>query len=103
MHGSAVPMKSLDDLTPQNTQQGFQFPGAFEITAMGNAAAGLETRVSQIIASLGMNVLDGSLRTRKSSEGRYISVSITFTCPSREKYEAAHAALRADPDVRWTL
>ena len=96
-------MKSLDDLTPQNPQQGFQFPGAFEITAMGNAHAGLEARVPQIIAKLGMSVLDGSLRTRASSEGRYISVSVTFTCPTREKYEAAHAALRADPDIRWTL
>ena len=96
-------MKSLNDLQPQNPQQGFQFPGAFEITAMGNARAGLEQRVPQIIAGLGMSVLDGSLRTRASSEGHYVSVSVTFTCPSREKYEAAHAALRADPDVRWTL
>ena len=96
-------MKSLDDLTPQNPQQGFQFPGAFEITALGHAHAGLEHRVPEIIAALGMSVLDGSLRTRASSEGRYISVSVTFTCPSREKYEAAHAALRADPDIRWTL
>ena len=30
-------------------------------------------------------------------------VSVTFTCPSREKYDAAHAALRADADIRWTL
>jgi uncharacterized protein len=96
-------MKTLDDLQPQNPQQGFQFPGAFEITAMGNAGAGLEQRVPQIIAALAMSVLDGSLRTRASSEGRYVAVSVTFTCPSREKYDAAHAALRADPDIRWTL
>jgi uncharacterized protein len=96
-------MKSLDDLQPQNPQQGFQFPGAFEITAMGNANTGLEHRVPEIIAGLGMNVLDGSRRTRTSSEGHYVSVSVTFTCPSREKYDAAHAALRADPDIRWTL
>ena len=103
MHISEPAMKSLNDLQPQNPQQGFQFPGAFEITALGHAHAGLEQRVPQIISGLGMSVLDGSLRTRASSEGRYISVSVTFTCPSREKYEAAHAALRADPDIRWTL
>lgn len=103
MENTAPTMKSLNDLQPQNPHQGFQFPGAFEITAMGHAHAGLEQRVPQIIAGLGMSVLDGSLRTRASSEGRYVSVSVTFTCPSREKYEAAHAALRADPDVRWTL
>ncbi|HZP67993.1 MAG TPA: DUF493 family protein [Rudaea sp.] len=96
-------MKSLDDLQPQNPQQGFQFPGAFEITAVGKANSGLEERVPEIVAGLGLAVLTGSLRTRPSSEGNYVSVSVTFTCPSREKYEAAHAALRADPAVRWTL
>ena len=96
-------MKSLDDLQPQNPEQGFQFPGAFEITAVGKANAGLEERVAEIIVGLGMAVMNGSLRTRPSSEGHYISVSVTFTCPSREKYEAAHAALRADPAIKWTL
>ena len=96
-------MKSLDDLQPQNPQQGFQFPGAFEITAMGNTSGDLALRVPQLLAGLGLRVLDGSLRTRASSEGRYVSVSVTFTCPSREKYDAAHAALRADPDIKWTL
>ena len=96
-------MKSLDDLQPQNPQQGFQFPGAFEITAMGKAGVGLEQRVPQLLSGLDLNVLDGSLRTRASREGHYVSVSVTFTCPSREKYDAAHAALRADPDIKWTL
>jgi putative lipoic acid-binding regulatory protein len=103
MENTTLAMKTIDDLQPQNPQQGFQFPGAFEITALGNAGVGLEQRVPDVIVALGMSVLDGSLRTRTSSEGRYVSVSVTFTCPSREKYDAAHAALRADPDVRWTL
>jgi len=96
-------MKSLDDLQPQNPQQGFQFPGVFEVTAMGKAYAGLEQRVPEIIVGLGLAVLNGSLRTCPSAEGNYLSVSVTFTCPSRAKYEAVHAALRADPDIRWTL
>jgi putative lipoic acid-binding regulatory protein len=96
-------MKSLDDLQAQNPQQGFQFPGAFEITAIGKANAGLEQRVAEIIVGLGMSVIDGSVRSRASREGHYVSVSITFTCPSREKYEAVHAALRANPDIRWTI
>ena len=96
-------MRSIDDLQPQKPDQGFQFPGAFEITAIGKAGAGLEERVPEILVGIGLAVMNGSERTRPSSEGRYVSVSVTFTCPSREKYEAAHAALRADPDIRWTL
>jgi len=48
-------------------------------------------------------VLAGSVRLRPSREGNFVSVALSFTCPSREKYDAAHAALRADPDIRWTL
>jgi putative lipoic acid-binding regulatory protein len=96
-------MKNLEQIHAENPGQGFQFPGAFEITAVGKANAGLEERMPEIIVGLGMAVLNGSMRTRPSSEGHFISVSVTFTCPSREKYEAAHAALREDPAVRWTL
>jgi uncharacterized protein len=102
-NSSAAVMKSLDDLQPQRPDQGFQFPGAFEITAMGKADAGLDTRVPEMITRLGLNVIDGSVRVRPSREGNYVSVSVTFTCPSRETYDAVHAALRADPDIRWTL
>ena len=76
---------------------------AFEITAVGHANAGLEQRVPAVIAGLDLNVVAGSERVRPSSNGNFVSVSVTFTCPSREMYEAAHAALRADPAVKWTL
>ncbi len=96
-------MQNLDDLQANSPGQGFQFPGAFEITAVGKAHAGLEERLPELITALGLAVMNGSLRTRPSSEGHYVSISVTFTCPSREMYEAAHAAVRADPAVRWTL
>jgi putative lipoic acid-binding regulatory protein len=95
-------VRDLDDIEKKQGQ-GFQFPGSFEITAMGNANAKLRERVQQILRGLGLAVLDASVRERASSKGNYVSVSVTFTCPSREKYEAAHAALRADPDIRYTL
>ena len=96
-------MKDLDNIQAQNPDQGFQFPGVFEITAMGPKSAGLEDKVPDIITGVGLSVLAGSLRVRPSREGKYVSVAVSFTCPSREKYDAAHEALRADPDIRWTL
>ena len=75
----------------------------FEITAVGNGNADLVERVPLHIASLGLNVLEGSIRARPSREGNYVSVTVSFTCPTREKYDAAHEVLRADPDIRWTL
>lgn len=96
-------MKDLDDIHAQNPEQGFQFPGVFEITAIGNADADLETRVPEILAGLGLSVLDASLRTRPSREGNYLSVAVSFTCPDRAQYDAAHTALRGTEGIRWTL
>jgi putative lipoic acid-binding regulatory protein len=86
---------------PQAT--GFQFPGVFEITAMGPASAGLETVIPRELAQAGLTVLHETVRSRPSSAGRFVSVSISFQADSREEYEAAHHALRAHPEVKWTL
>lgn len=96
-------MKDLDDLQVEHPEKGFQFPGVFEITAMGSATAALEDKVPRILEGIGLAVLAGAVRVRPSREGNYVSVTASFTCPSREKYDEAHAALRADPDIRWTL
>lgn len=96
-------MRNIDDIEPQKPDQGFQFPGAFEITALGRADADLLSRVPKIIEGLGLSVIAGSLRSRPSREGTYESVAATFTCPDRETYDKAHAALRADEAIRWTL
>ena len=95
--------QQLEKIHAENPGQGFQFPGAFEITAVGQANAGLEQRVPELIAGLGVAVVAGAGRVRPSSNGNFVSVSVTFTCPSREMYEAAHAVLREDPRVKWTL
>ena len=94
---------ALEKIRAENPGQGFEFPGELEITAVGKAHDGLEQRVPSLIAALGMDVRAGSTRVRPSSNGNFVSVSVSFTCPSRERYEAAHAALRADSAVKWTL
>lgn len=83
--------------------QGFQFPGVFEITAMGAAEAGLEREIPALLSAAGLAVLHETVRTRASSAGRYVSVAISFRAESREQYEAAHVALRNHPEVKWTL
>jgi putative lipoic acid-binding regulatory protein len=86
-----------------NDPTGFQFPGRFELSAMGAADADLENALPALIEALGMNVDRASLRVRASSAGRYVSVSIHFEAQSRADYDAAHSTLRAHPGVKWTL
>lgn len=83
--------------------RGFQFPGQFEITAVGGASADLPTRVPLLLEQAGLKVLHESVSHRRSGAGNYVSVTVAFHCDDRAQYEAAHSALRADPAIRYTL
>ena len=91
------------DITSDNPDHGFQFPGVFEITAMGPATAGLEADIPRLLAAAGIEVLDETISWRASSGGRFVSVKLSFRAQDRAQYEAAHQALRAHPEVKWTL
>jgi putative lipoic acid-binding regulatory protein len=84
-------------------EQGFQFPGVFEISAMGPAEAGLEVAIPAALQAAGLTVMSETLSSRASSGGRFVSVRVSFQAADRAEYEAAHAALRSHPDVKWTL
>jgi putative lipoic acid-binding regulatory protein len=86
-----------------NPEHGFQFPGVFEITALGAADAGLEREIPEALIAAGLHVLHETLITRQSSGARYVSIRISFRAEDRTQYDAAHAALRAHPEVKWTL
>ena len=93
----------MQGMNKTSDDQGFQFPGVFEISAMGPADAGLEQAILDALQAAGLRVLDETLTSRTSSAGRFVSVRIHFHADDRAQYEAAHAALRAHPDVKWTL
>lgn len=91
------------DFQSQNPELGFQFPGVFEIAAMGSAGVGLEEQVPQMLQLVGIKVLLETLSVRSSSGGKYVSIRISFEAHDRAQYENAHRTLRANPDVKWTL
>ncbi|WP_058835717.1 DUF493 family protein [Luteimonas abyssi] len=91
------------EIKSDNPDHGFQFPGAFEITAMGPANAGLEAEIPKLLQAAGLTVLEETISWRESTGGRYVSVRLSFRANSREEYETAHAALREHPEIKWTL
>jgi len=86
-----------------NPEHGFQFPGIFEITAMGSVAARLEIEIPRLLTAAGIQVVDESVTTRASSGGRYVAVKLHFHARDRAQYETAHLALREHPEIKWTL
>ena len=92
-----------DMTTEPPPEKGFTFPGGFEITALGSAAAHLESAVPHELEQAGLTVLHETVSSRASSAGRFVSVSLQFKAETRTDYEAAHNALRAHPEIKWTL
>jgi uncharacterized protein len=91
------------EIKSDNPEHGFQFPGTFEITAMGSATAGLESEIPRLLMAAGLRVIEETVSWRESSGGRYVSVKLSFHAEDREQYEAAHTALREHPEVKWTI
>jgi len=84
-------------------EHGLQFPGTFEISAMAAADAGLAAKMLAALEAAGLVVDREQHRSRSSTKGNWVSVTCSFAAASRADYERAHAALRALPEVKWTL
>jgi putative lipoic acid-binding regulatory protein len=91
------------DIHSDNPDHGFQFPGSFELSAMGAADAGLERELPQLLFQAGISVETETIQWKHSSTGKYVSVRLSFRAENREQYDLAHQVLREHPEVKWTL
>ncbi len=91
------------EIKSDNPEHGFQFPGTFELSAMGAANIGLEQELPRLLQQAGVDVLSERISWKHSSNGKYVSVRIAFMADSRAQYDAAHEVLRNHPEVKWTL
>lgn len=91
------------EIKSDNPDHGFQFPGQFELSAMGPANRGLEHELPRLLLAAGIDVVNERISWKHSSNGKYVSVRIVFKAESREQYDLAHQALRDHPEVKWTL
>ena len=91
------------DMQSDNPEHGFQFPGVFELSAMGEAARHLEQALPKALIYAGVDVVSEEVNWKHSSTGKFVSVRIAFRAENREAYDRAHEALREHPDVKWTI
>lgn len=101
--GGGGPDNARMEIKSDNPEHGFQFPGTFELSAMGAAGLGLETELPRLLAASGVEVLEERIQWKHSSNGRYVSVRMAFRAENRGQYDRAHQVLRDHPEVKWTL
>jgi len=101
--GAGIPIIPVMEIKSDNPDHGFQFPGQFELSAMGAAGKDLERELPRLLELAGVDVLSERISWKHSSNGKYVSVRLVFKANNRDQYDAAHTALRDHPEVKWTL
>ena len=90
--------------TPENPQDSIiQFPCDFPVKAMGLTSDTLHGTVMDIVRKHAPETDDAALKTRPSSNGKYISVTVTIRATSQEQLDAIYMDLTACEHVLMAL
>ena len=82
---------------------GLAFPTEFPIKIMGRREAGFTKAVIEIVTRHAPDFMPGSLETRPSREGKYVSLTATVNATSQEQLDALYRELCDHPSVVMVL
>jgi len=80
-----------------------EFPCTITLKVIGNDEDGFSDWVVATVAQHAAGIAEGSVTTRPSRSGRYLSVSVTMSADSRGQLEAVYRVLSADDRVSFVL
>lgn len=81
----------------------FEFPCEFPIKAMGKSGETLELAVLEIINRHVDDLPEGALKFNLSSNGKYTSITITFTAHSKDHLDRIYMDLTSCQHVLYCL
>jgi len=79
------------------------FPTAFPIKIMGRRESGFTTAVIEIVTRHAPDFMPGTIETRPSRQGKYVSLTATVNATSREQLDALYQELCDHPSVVMVL
>ena len=88
---------------PLATASLLDFPTAFPIKIMGRREGGFTTAVIEIVRRHAPDFVPGTMETRPSREGKYISLTATVNATSQEQLDALYRELCDHPAVVMVL
>ena len=88
---------------PLATASLLDFPAVFPIKIMGRREGGFTTAVIEIVRRHAPDFVPGSIETRPSREGKYISLTATVNATSQEQLDALYRELCDHPTVVMVL
>lgn len=88
-------------MQPQETH--LEFPCTFPVKAMGLAGTGFDLLVVEIVGRHAGPLGEGAVATRPSSNGKYLSVTVTVRAESKQQLDAIYRELTAHERVLMAL
>jgi putative lipoic acid-binding regulatory protein len=88
---------------PLETASLIDFPTAFPIKIVGRREGGFTTAVIQIVLRHAPDFVPGTIETRPSNKGKYISLTATVNATSRQQLDALYQELCDHPTVVMVL
>lgn len=85
------------------TDTHLEFPIAFPIKAMGLSGTGFELLVVEIVGRHAVTVSEGAVTSRPSSNGKYVSVTVTVRAESKQQLDAIYRDLTTHERVLMAL
>jgi putative lipoic acid-binding regulatory protein len=79
------------------------FPCEFPIKVMGIVSEDFDMLVVEIVRRHCQDLTEGCVKTRMSSGGKYMSVTVTFTAESRAQLDALYAELNQHEQIKMVL
>jgi len=79
------------------------YPCEFPIKVMGLNSSTFEHEIVVLARQHIPDLGEGAVRSRPSSNSKYLSVTLTFTATSREQLDRLYIAFNAHPDVKMVL
>jgi putative lipoic acid-binding regulatory protein len=79
------------------------FPTAFPIKIMGRRESGFTTAVIEIVLRHAPDFMPGTIESRPSREGKYLSLTATVNATSRAQLDALYQELCDHPSVVMVL
>ena len=86
-----------------DTDDIFDFPCRFPIKAMGRDAEGFPAHVMELVATSAGPVDHDAVDIRPSRDGKYISVTVTFTATSRKQLDEIYTRLTSSQRILVVL
>lgn len=86
-----------------STQTGFEFPCDFPIKVMGVAENNFDALVVEVVMRHIGDLNEGAIAIRPSRNGKYVSVTVTFTAQDQQQLDDLYRELSAHERVLMVL